>query len=218
MNRPHAIFFDFDGTLADTAPDLAGAANDMRGARGLPLLPLDALRPHASAGARGLVGAAFGVVPGQAPFEDLRREFLERYEARMTRETSLFAGIDTLLDTLDDAGLLWGIVTNKAGRYTVPITRHLRLDHRAAALISGDTTPHAKPHPAPLLKAAEDADVAPVQCWYVGDDLRDMQAARAAGMGAVAAAYGYCGDSAPAQWGADAIIDAPSGLLALLKI
>jgi phosphoglycolate phosphatase len=217
MNRPLAIFFDFDGTLADTAPDLAGAANDMRIARGLAPLPLSALRPHASAGARGLVGAAFGLTPQDSGYEALKNEFLARYEQRMTRDTTLFDDIEALLGRLEEAGLLWGIVTNKLARYTLPITRHLQLAHRASAVVSGDTTPHAKPHPAPLLKAAEQADVPPLRCWYVGDDLRDIQAARAAGMGAVAAAYGYCGDSAPQQWGADALIHAPLELLALLR-
>jgi phosphoglycolate phosphatase len=216
MKTPQAIFFDFDGTLADTAPDLAGTANDMRTARGLEPLPYESLRPYASAGARGLVGAAFALEPGHSDYESHKTEFLQRYELRMTRETTVFDEVYELLSALEARGLLWGIVTNKVSRFTIPIVKHLNLHQRAAAVVSGDTTPHAKPHPAPLLKAAEDADVAPVQCWYVGDDLRDIQAARAASMAAVAAAYGYCGNSDVARWQADRIITTPLQLLKLL--
>jgi phosphoglycolate phosphatase len=216
MTEPQAIFFDLDGTLADTAPDLAGAANDMRVARKLAALPFETLRPVASAGARGLLGAALQITPEHAEYETHKQEFLQRYEARLTQASSLFEGIDAMLDALDERGILWGVVTNKVARFAVPLVKHFGLAHRSAATVCGDTTPHAKPHPAPLLKAAELADVAPVRCWYVGDDLRDVQAARAAGMGAVAAAYGYC-ETPPQSWQADQLIHSPSGLLQLLN-
>jgi phosphoglycolate phosphatase len=216
MNQPLAVFFDFDGTLADSAPDLAGAANAMRVARGMEPLPVASLRPHVSSGARGMVQAAFGTFPGDTGFETLKAEFLERYEARLTAETALFDDIEPLLEAVEARGLLWGVVTNKAQRYTLPLVRHLGLQARCAAVVSGDTTPHAKPHPAPLLKAAELAEVAPRRCWYVGDDRRDIEAARAAGMGAIAAAWGYCGDSHPGAWQADVIAASPLDLIALL--
>jgi N-acetyl-D-muramate 6-phosphate phosphatase len=216
MNLPQAVLFDFDGTLADTAPDLGGAANDMRVARGLKPLPDSALRPFASAGARGLLGAAFKMLPTDAAYESHRDEFLQRYEARMTQASVLFPGVIELVDALEARGLLWGIVTNKAARFTIPLVRHFGLAGRAATVVCGDTTPHTKPHPAPLLKAAEEADVAPLACWYVGDDLRDIQAARAAGMSAIAATYGYCGEIEPTTWGADAVVGTALELLGLL--
>jgi N-acetyl-D-muramate 6-phosphate phosphatase len=215
-SHPQAIFFDLDGTLADTAPDLAGAANDMRVARQLEALPYTVLRPVASAGARGLLAAAFNLAPDHADYEAYKQEFLQRYEARLTQASTLFDEVSELLDALDERGMLWGIVTNKAARFTIPLAKHFALTQRAAALVSGDTTPHTKPHPAPLLKAAELADVPPVNCWYVGDDLRDIQAARAAGMGAVAASYGYC-ETSPDTWQADRSIATPLALLTLLK-
>lgn len=213
---PQAVFFDLDGTLADTAPDLAGAANDMRLARELDALPFETLRPVASAGARGLIGAAFQLKPDHNDYETYKHEFLSRYESRLTQDSQLFEGIASLLDALDERGILWGVVTNKIARFTMPLCKHFGFTHRAAAIVCGDTTPHAKPHPAPLLKAAELADVAPVQCWYVGDDLRDVQAARAAGMRSVAASYGYC-ETPAASWQADALIHQPVELLQLLR-
>jgi N-acetyl-D-muramate 6-phosphate phosphatase len=217
MKQPQAIFFDLDGTIADTAPDLAGAANDMRVARKLAALPFATLRPVASAGARGLLSAAFDMQPEHAQYDDYKHEFLQRYEERMTQESTLFIGMLELLDALEERGILWGVITNKASRFAIPLCQHFGLMQRAAATVCGDTTPHTKPHPAPLLKAAELADVAPVNCWYVGDDLRDIQAARAADMGAVAASYGYC-ETPPATWQADHTIAKPEALLHLLKV
>ncbi|MBX3606425.1 MAG: phosphoglycolate phosphatase [Piscinibacter sp.] len=210
-----AVLFDLDGTLIDSAPDLAGAGNDMRAARGLPLLPLDHFRPMVGAGARGMVGRALQVAPGQPDFEALRAEFLERYEARMTRETRVFESMTPVLEALQARRLPWGIVTNKVARYAEPIVRSLGLP--AAALVCGDTTPHAKPHPAPLLEAARQLALAPGDCVYVGDDLRDVQAGRAAGMATVAAAWGYLGDGESIDdWGADHVIQWPAELLKLL--
>ncbi|GAP33654.1 phosphoglycolate phosphatase [Piscinibacter sakaiensis] len=210
------VLFDLDGTLVDSAPDLAGAANDMREARGLPPRPYGALRPVVGSGARGMVGAAFGVAPGEPGFEALRDEFLARYEARMTRLTRVFDAAWPLLDALDARGIPWGIVTNKAERFAAPLAQALGLVPRAAALVAGDTTPHAKPHPAPLLEGARRLGCEPTHCAYVGDDLRDVQAGRAAGMATVAAAWGYLGlGEALEAWGADHRIDAPAELLHL---
>jgi phosphoglycolate phosphatase len=209
-----AVLFDLDGTLVDSAPDLAGAANDLLAEHGLPPRPYEQLRPVASAGARGLVGATFGVGPADERFEPLRLGFLRLYEARLTRSTRVFDAVVPLLETLDRAGLPWGIVTNKAERYTTPIVAHLGLDRRAATVICGDTTPHAKPHPEPLFEAARRLSLAPEACVYVGDDLRDIQAGRAASMGTVAVAWGYLGQGEPVHaWGADLVIDEPNELL-----
>ncbi len=214
-----AVLFDLDGTLIDSAPDLAGTGNDMRAARGLPLLPLDQLRPMVGAGARGMVGRALGVAPGQAEFEALRDEFLQRYEARMTRETRVFEAIEPVLAALASRRHPWGIVTNKVTRYTEPIVRALGLAEAAAVVVCGDTTPHAKPHPAPLLEAARRIGLEPGECVYVGDDLRDVQAGRAAGMATVAAAWGYLGDGDHIDdWGADHVIAEPGQLLNLLSL
>jgi 2-phosphoglycolate phosphatase len=212
-----AVLFDLDGTLIDSAPDLAGAGNDMRAARGLPLLPLEHFRPMVGAGARGMVGRALQVAPGHADFETLRDEFLARYEARMTRETQVFDAMQPVLAALQARGLPWGIVTNKVTRYTEPIVRALGLVDAAAALVCGDTTPHAKPHPAPLLEAARQLALEPADCVYVGDDLRDVTAARAAGMPVLAAGWGYVGAGEPIErWGADAVLREPRELLALV--
>jgi len=214
-----AVLFDLDGTLIDSAPDLAGAGNDMRAARGLPLLPLAHFRAMVGSGARGMVGRALQVVPGDPAFAALRDEFLNRYEARMTRETQVFAAMRPVLAALAASGLPWGIVTNKAVRYAQPIVRALGLAEVAATLVCGDTTPHAKPHPAPLLEAARQLRLAPADCVYVGDDLRDVQAGRAAGMATVAAAWGYLGEGDHiADWGADHIVDEPAQLLNLLAL
>ena len=212
-----AVLFDLDGTLIDSAPDLAGAANDMRLARGLPALPVERLRPLVGSGARGMVRAAFDLGPEDAGYDALREEFLARYEARSTRETHVFPDMAPLLDALDAARLPWGIVTNKIERYTLPLVRHLGLAKRAAAVVCGDTTAHAKPHPAPLLEAARRLAVAPAACVYVGDDLRDIVAGCAAGMGTIAAAWGYLGaGEAIERWQADAVIRRPAELTALL--
>ena len=217
--RFQAVLFDLDGTLIDSAPDLAGTGNDMRIARGLAPLPYESFRPMVGAGARGMVGIALQVVPADAEFPALRDEFLARYEQRMTQLTCVFGDIGPLLAELQARGMPWGIVTNKARRFTEPLVRSLGLHANAATVISGDTTPHAKPHPAPLLEAARQLKLDPQQCVYVGDDLRDVQAGRAAGMGTVAAAWGYLGTGeAIADWGADHVIETPSELLKLLAM
>ncbi|HET9820571.1 MAG TPA: phosphoglycolate phosphatase [Burkholderiaceae bacterium] len=217
--RSPLVLFDLDGTLIDSAPDLAGAANAMREARGLAPLPFEVLRPMVGAGARGMVGVAFGVGPGQDGFDALRAEFLDRYEAGLLERTVVFEAVHAVLDRLDAAGLRWGIVTNKAERFTRPIVEGLGLARRTAVVIAGDTTPHSKPHPAPLLEAARRVQVAAVDCLYVGDDLRDVQAGRAAGMDTLAAAWGYLGQGEPIEaWGADAVLDTPADLLHWVRL
>lgn len=217
MSAPiELVLFDLDGTLADTAPDLAAAVNRQRAERGMAPLPLAELRPMASHGARGLIGRAFGVAPGDAGFEPLRDEFLRYYAAAICVESALFGGMHEVLETIEARRLRWGIVTNKAARLTQPLVEQLGLAQRAACVVSGDTTPHAKPHPAPLLHALAATGVAADRAIYVGDDRRDILAGRAARMRTVVATYGYLGgfDDVSA-WGGDALIDAPRDLLAL---
>ncbi|KOQ35985.1 phosphoglycolate phosphatase, partial [Achromobacter xylosoxidans] len=176
------ILFDFDGTLADTAPDLAAAANQQRTRRGLEPLPYETLRPVASQGARGLLRVALGLKPGDDEYEPTRLQFLEDYAASSTVHSKLFPGIEALLADIRQRGLSWGIVTNKVTYLTLPIVEHLNLTRDSAVLVCGDTTAHAKPHPLPLQHAAREAGFATDRCVYVGDDLRDIQAAHAAGM------------------------------------
>ena len=206
------ILFDFDGTLADTAPDLAAAANRQRHYRGLPPLPYETLRPYASHGARGLLKAALDLDAQSTDYEATRQRFLSDYAEAMLVHTRLFPGIPELLDQLRDRTNGWGIVTNKIESLALPIVRHLGLHERSQVTVGGDTTPHTKPHPEPLLHAARQAGVAPEHCIYIGDDERDIVAGRAAGMATVAAAYGYCSLDDPARWGADAIAAAPEDL------
>lgn len=217
MHTYDGVFFDLDGTLADTAPDLAAAANRLRVDHGQPPLPLDQLRPVASAGARGLLGVAFGITPEDDGYAVLRDTFLDYYESALAVDTRLFDCIPDVLEALQAAGMPWGIVTNKNSRFTEPLVTQIGLRQHAAAIVSGDTTPHAKPHPAPLLHAAAAAGLDAARCVYIGDDLRDIQAGRAAGMTTIAAAYGYCGDGLPAaMWQADHIVQSARELTALL--
>ena len=209
-----AVLFDLDGTLADTAPDLGGALNRQRERRGLPPLQIDRVRPHASAGARGLLAVGFGLAPGDPEFESMREEFLSLYRERLCEETRLFTGMPELLDELERRGIPWGIVTNKPERFTFPLLDALDLAARAGCVVSGDTCAHPKPHPAPLLAASQRLAVVPGGCVYVGDDERDTQASRAAGMRSIVACYGYLGSGRPWQeWGAHAGIERPEELI-----
>jgi len=217
--RVKAVLFDLDGTLIDSAPDLAGTANDMRATRGLPALPFEQFRPMVGSGARGMIGVALGITPASDAFIALRDEFFDRYEVRMTQHTRVFDAVPAMLDAIEALGLRWGIVTNKAQRFTNPLVAALGLDVRAGAVVSGDTTPHSKPHPAPLLEAARQMGVAAHDCVYVGDDLRDVQAGHAAGMATVAAGWGYLGVGEPVgAWGAQHVVHSPDELLKLLAM
>lgn len=213
-----AVLFDLDGTLIDSAPDLGAAADQMRLARDLPSLPLDCYRPMAGAGARGMLGIAFGITPDHEEFPALREEFFRNYEQRMTRDTFAFDGVAELLARLRELGLAWGVVTNKSMRFTGPLTRAMPLFATAGAIVGGDSTPHSKPHPAPLFEAARQLGLPPQQCVYVGDDERDVAAGRAAGMPTVAATYGYLGGTPDVdRWNPDARISSPLALLPLLQ-
>ncbi|WP_280152406.1 phosphoglycolate phosphatase [Piscinibacter sp. XHJ-5] len=219
LDNFQAVLFDLDGTLIDSAPDLAGAANELRAAHGLPALPYECFRPMVGSGARGMVGVAFDVGPQHERFAELRDDFLRRYEQRMMLETRVFDAVLPVLDALEQGRRRWGIVTNKATRFTDPLVRSLGLHARAAAVVAGDTTPHSKPHPAPLLEAARRVGLEPSRCMYVGDDVRDVQAGRAAGMTTVVAGWGYLGIGEPIEaWGADFIIRRPAELLNLLGV
>ncbi len=212
-----AVLFDLDGTLIDSAPDLGAAADRMRTDRGLPPLPLERYRPMAGAGARGMIGVAFGLTPEDPGYNALREEFMANYERSMTERTYAFAGIPELIAQLLQRDLAWGVVTNKIERFTLPLTAAIPLFASAGTIVAGDTTPHPKPHPAPLLEAARRLDLDPARCLYVGDDERDIVAGLAAGMGTVAATYGYLGQKSDVSaWGAHAAINSPAELLQLL--
>jgi 2-phosphoglycolate phosphatase len=209
-----AILFDLDGTFADTAPDLAAALNHVRGLHELPPLSLETIRPQASHGSIGLLRLGFGIEPNAPEFNKLREAFLMHYTAHICDHTTLFPGIAQLVDTLEQRGLPWGIVTNKPHRFTVPLMQALGYAERAFCLISGDTCARAKPYPDPLLKACEIMSIAPENCIYLGDDLRDMEAAHAAGMRCIIAGYGYIDAQADLDsWHADGNVNTPLALL-----
>jgi len=212
-----AVLFDLDGTLADTAPDLGGALNRLLEEEGRPALPIELLRSHVSGGARTLILAGFARVPGDEDFPRLTTRFLEHYAAALCVATRLFPGVLAMLDTLEQRGLKWGIVTNKSQRFALPLVEQLGLRRRAACIVSGDTALRPKPHPAPLLLACAALQEDPASVSYVGDDLRDIVAGRAAGLRTVTAAYGYLGGEEHYDtWRADAVIGEPGDLPALL--
>ncbi len=210
-----AVLFDLDGTLADTAPDLAAALNRMRRERGLEALPLALLRPMASHGARGMIQVGFALGLDHIDYPALRDEFLRNYAQDICVHTCLFPGLDRVIGQLVDRALPWGIVTNKMAALTHQLLASMSLPFQPGCVVSGDTTAKPKPAPDSLLHASVVLGVPAQQCLYVGDDWRDMQAAQAAGMGFAAAAYGYCGQQEPRRWGAQCILDEPTQLLQL---
>ena len=216
--RPKAVLFDLDGTLIDSAPDLGAAADKMRTDRGMATLDYAFYRPMAGSGARGMLQVAFGIAESHADYEAFKNEFLDNYQQAMTVKTTVFDGVNDMLSSLQQQGILWGVVTNKHQRFTIPLSHQMELFKTAGAVVSGDTTTHAKPHPAPLFEGARLLGLQPQECWYVGDDERDIVAGKAAGMVTVAANYGYLGAEADVlALGADFVIHAPVTLIQLLK-
>ena len=208
-----AVLFDLDGTLADTAPDMARTVNEMRTRRSLEPVAAEVVRPHVSKGARGMLLAAFDMTTDHPDFSAMREEFLDIYAGNLCVDSTLFPGMAQLLDRLEAADIGWGVVTNKFERFARPLLERMGLAARAGVIVGGDTCAKAKPFPDPLLYAAKALGVAPAKTLYVGDDERDVQAARAAGMPVVVAGYGYLGDGTPpSQWKADGIVDSPAGL------
>jgi N-acetyl-D-muramate 6-phosphate phosphatase len=213
---PAAVLFDFDGTLVDSAPDLAGAMNDLRVELGLHELPYETLRPYATYGARSLLKAGLDVMPDHADYEQHRERFLAIYDERKLSKSHLFDGVLELLIALERRGIHWGIVTNKHSRLAEPMIHELLRDRAfmPAVVICGDSTPTPKPHPAPLLRAVADAAWDSTRCWFVGDGESDVKASLAAGMTPVLATYGYVPDLASARaWGAHFEIGQPLDLL-----
>lgn len=216
---PHCFLFDLDGTLVDTAPDLAATLNVLRAERGLEPLPFDVIRPHVSHGARAMVQVGFGIDERDARFAALRQRFLDLYRERLMQDSRLFDGMDEVLATLENRGVKWGVVTNKPAWLTEPLLRDLGLAPRAACVISGDSTRNRKPHPEPLLHASALVGVAPEQCLYIGDAERDIEAGRAAGMKTLVALFGYLGqDDRPHEWDADGMVDTPLDILDWLNV
>ena len=220
MQHPvKAVLFDLDGTFADTAPDLAAALNHVRANLELSPLPLEILRPQASHGSRGLLKVGLDIEPQHPDYDTLRKQFLDYYERNICVHTQLFEGMAQLLEELEQHNILWGIITNKPHRYTLPLMQAMGYAERAACLISGDTCGHSKPHPDPMLKASEIINIPPAQCLYVGDDLRDMQAANASGMHGIIANYGYVGPNATIDnWNAKGSINNPAELIPYLNL
>jgi phosphoglycolate phosphatase len=209
-----AVLFDLDGTFADTAPDLGAALNHVLKLHNKPALPLEVTRLQASHGSAGLLKLGFNIEPDAAEFPALRDEFLAHYSANICAHTTLFDGMEKLIATLEQRNLPWGIVTNKPHRFTLPLMQALGYAERAACLVSGDTCSRAKPHPDPLFHAAKIIGIAPEQCLYLGDDKRDIEAGRAAGMKSLIALFGYIDPKADLKtWQADAAIATPLDLL-----
>lgn len=213
-STPRCVLFDLDGTLLDSAPDLGGAANQIRVELGMPPLPIDDYRPQASHGARGMLLVALQMSPDHPDYDAKRAHYLALYRARLSRDSRLFAQVPALLDQLDAANIRWGVVTNKAGWLARPVMDDFGLSARSACLVCGDTAARPKPAPDPLLYACDQIGASPGQCIYVGDDIRDIQSAQAAGMPASVAGWGYLGsDTPPQEWGADTILEHPLALL-----
>jgi phosphoglycolate phosphatase len=211
------VLFDLDGTLIDSAPDLGAAVNRMRIARGQPPLADARLRPYASHGARGLLAAGFALTPEHAAYQAMRDEFLSLYEGALCVRTALFPEVDAMLGAIEAAGIRWGIVTNKASRFTLPLLEALAFRERPGCIVCGDTAARAKPHPDPLFVASDRLGLEASECVYVGDAERDVQAGNAAGMSTLVALYGYIrDDEQPERWPATGLLDSPLQLLSWL--
>ncbi len=208
------VLFDLDGTLVDSAPDLALALNLLRAEMGLRPLPFAQIRPEVSNGGTALIRLGFRRGPDDAEFEPLRRRFLELYQQNLTTHTRLFPGMEELLESLEQEGIRWGVVTNKPGWLTDPLLEQLDLARRAACVVSGDTLAQCKPHPAPLLYASHRIGCSPAECIYLGDARRDIEAGRSAGMRTLVALFGYIGEEEdPRRWKADGMIRQPQQAL-----
>tara|TARA_R110002049_G_scaffold176515_3_gene343705 strand:+ start:437 stop:1117 length:681 start_codon:yes stop_codon:yes gene_type:complete len=209
-----AILFDLDGTLVDTAPDLAFALNTLLKQEGLDTLAYEVIRPVASNGSPGLLFLGFGISPDHEDYPSLQQRFIKLYQDNITRETTLFDGMEDVLFALEKAKMSWGIVTNKPAFLTEPLLDQLNLTHRAACIVSADTTPFSKPHPAPMFHACEIIKHQPEQCLYIGDAARDIEAGKNANMQTIAALYGYiANDDNPNNWQADSSINHPRDIL-----
>jgi N-acetyl-D-muramate 6-phosphate phosphatase len=213
MARFDAVFFDLDGTLVDTAPDLAYALNQVLQQEGKSPLPYERIRSVASHGSPGLLKLAFGIQPEDPRFAALQQRFIQIYQDNISRESRLFEGMEDIIGKLDDMRIAWGVITNKPAFLTIPLMTELALNSRAACIVSGDTTTNSKPHPAPMLHACKLVGVTPSNCLYIGDAERDIQAGQHADMYTIVACYGYLGtDDKPENWQADGMIHHPSEL------
>ncbi len=216
-NRIRTVLFDLDGTLLDTAPDLAFALNETLRKFGKPPLPFATIRPVVSHGGIALIKLGFGMNPDDEGYQPRREYLLDTYRNNIARETRPFDGMDELLSSLERQGLNWGVVTNKPGWLTEPLLQKLSLFDRAAVVVSGDTLNERKPHPAPMLFACERAGSQAQECLYVGDAKRDIEAGINAGMPTLVALFGYIGEEEdPHTWGADGLVETPEEILAWL--
>ncbi|MCU1716525.1 N-acetylmuramic acid 6-phosphate phosphatase MupP [Pseudomonas sp. 5P_3.1_Bac2] len=216
--RLRAVLFDMDGTLLDSAPDFIAISQAMRTARGLPLIAEKLIRDHISGGARAMVAANFAIKEDSDGFEALRQEFLERYQQHCAVLTKPFAGIEQLLNEIEQAKLIWGVATNKPVRYAEPIMQQLGLAQRSSVLVCPDHVSRSKPDPEMILLACEKIGVAPAATLFVGDDERDIEAGRAAGCKTAAVTYGYIHpQDNPRNWGADVVVDHPMELRDVLE-
>lgn len=208
------VLFDLDGTLVDTAPDLGFALNTLLEQEGRQTIDHARIRPVASHGSAGLLNLGFGIEKDDPAYPALQQRFLTLYAENIARESALFIGMQDVLDTLAANGIRWGVVTNKPSFLTMPLMEALQLTQSAACIVSADTTPHSKPHPAPMLHACELVDTKPMECIYIGDAERDIQAARNAQMRSVVALYGYISETdTPESWQADCAINHPYEIL-----
>lgn len=212
------ILFDLDGTLADTAPDLAFALNTVLKEQGKDTLPFEIIRPVVSHGGIALIQLGFGIEPNNPDFEPLRQRLLEIYRENIARETTLFSGMQELLENIEKSSRNWGVVTNKPSWLTEPLMDALGLFDRAACVVSGDTCSNRKPHPEPILHGCQLAGSHAEQCLYIGDAERDIQAGRLAGLHTIVALFGYIGkDDNPQDWQADALLNTPADIFEWIK-